>query len=714
MEIRHLRVLRGPNVWATFPVLEAWVSVGDLKDSPSTELPGFNQRLMTWLPTMIEHRCSLGQRGGFFERLRRGTYAGHILEHVALELQTLAGADVQFGRARQTADDAMYRVVVEYEEETLGRDCLQAACDLILAAAYNRPFDLTGTIGRLRAWADDYCLGPSTRTIVKAAKARDIPVRRLNTGSLVQLGHGAHQHRILTAETDRTSAVAESISQDKELTKSLLHSIGVPVPRGRLVTNADDAWEAAESIGFPVVVKPRNGNHGRGVFTGLLNREQVQKAFAHADEVGDGVIVERFARGTEHRLLVVGGKFVAATTGEPAYVVGDGRRTIEDLVEEDLNSDQLRGDECIFPLSKIVFDRVTNSLIAQQGYDSSSVPSVGDKVLVRRNGDLTVDVTDRVHPEVAARAVEAARVVGLDIAGLDIVAEDIGLPLEAQGGVVVEVNAGPGLGMHVQPLVGKPRPVGEAIINHLFPLGVNGRVPIVAMTGTARQSTVGPLVAHLLRQLYNQVGSTRLDGVYVNERRIQACDGAAAAATESVLLNPFVDAAVLEIGESSIVREGLGFDRCDVAIVLDLGEYEHLAAEFIRTREELAVVERCIGEALQRTGTAVLNAAAPLVAAMREKCRGRTLLLAVDAALPALAEHRAAGGLAAFMRDGECILAEGNNETLLHLPPHAPHLSAESRTTLVEEMLAAIAAAWRLGVPIESLEHRLGTFNWSA
>ncbi len=713
MEIRQLRVLRGPNVWATFPVLEAWVDVGELKDSPSTELPGFNQRLMTWLPTMVEHRCSLGQRGGFFERLRRGTYAGHILEHVALELQTLAGADVQFGRAKQTDDDAVYRVIVEYEEENLGRECMLAACELILAAAYHRPFDLTGVIGRVRALADDYCLGPSTRAIVKAAKARDIPVRRLNTGSLVQLGHGVHQHRILTAETDRTSAVAESISQDKELTKSLLQSIGVPVPRGRIVNDADDAWEAAEAIAAPVVVKPRNGNHGRGVFTGLTTREQVQKAFAHANEEGDGVIVERFARGTEHRLLVVGGKFVAATTGEPAYVVGDGRRTIEDLVAQQLNSDQLRGDECIFPLSKIIFDRVTTSLIAQQGYEASSIPPPGEKVLVRRNGDLTVDVTDRVHPEVAARAVEAARVVGLDIAGLDIVAEDIGVPLEAQGGVVVEVNAGPGLGMHVQPLVGKPRPVGEAIINHLFPLSANGRVPIVAMTGTARSSSVGPLVTHLVRQLYGQVGSTRSDGVYVNERCIQACDGTTAAATESVLLNPFVEAAVLEIGEASIVGEGLGFDRCDAAIVLDLGPHEPLAADSIRSREELAVVERCLGEALQRTGTAVLGARVPLVAAMREKCRGRALFVAVDGESSAVVEHRAAGGLAAFWREGDCLLADGDNETRLHLPPHAPRAGDDSSTVAVEEMLAAIAAAWRLGVPIESLEHRLGTFHWS-
>lgn len=713
MEVRQIRVLRGPNVWATFPVLEAWIDLGDLKDSPSTELPGFNQRLMSWLPTMIEHRCSLGERGGFFERLRRGTYAAHIVEHVSLELQSLAGAEVQFGRARQTADEAVYQVVVEYEEETVGKECMQAACELVEAAAYNRPFDVSGAIQRLRALVDDLCLGPSTRTIVKAAKARDIPIRRLNTGSLVQLGHGIHQHRILTAETDHTSAVAESISQDKELTKSLLQSIGVPVPRGRIVNDADDAWEAAESIGVPVVVKPRNGNHGRGVFTGLSSREQISRAFAHAAEEGDGVIVERFARGTEHRLLVVGGRFVAAATGEPAYVTGDGRRTVEDLVEQDLNSDQMRGDECIFPLSRIIFDGVTVSLIAQQGYEPASIPQAGQKVLVRRNGDLTIDVTDRVHPEVAARAVEAARVVGLDIAGLDIVAEDIGRPLEEQGGVVVEVNAGPGLGMHVQPLMGKPRPVGEAIINHLFPRGETGRVPIVAITGAARAGSVGPLTAHLVRQLYNQVGRAAADGVYVNERRIQACDGAVAAGTESILLNPFVDAAVLEVGEASIVCEGLGFDRCDAAIVLDLGPHEPLASVGVRSRAELAVVERCLVEALQRSGTAVLNAAVPVVAAMREKCRGRALFVAVDGQLPAVVEHRAADGLAIFLRQGDCVLAEGAAETVLHLPPHGPRCEDASSTRRVEEMLAAIAAAWRLGVPIESLEHRLGTFNWS-
>jgi len=453
MEFRKILALRGPNIWANFPVLEAWVDLGDLHDKGSDELPGFNDRLMSWLPSLIEHRCSIGERGGFFERLRRGTYLAHILEHVALELQTLAGTPVGFGKARAANEDRVYRVAVRYEDETVGRECLEVGRQLCLAAVHDTPFDVPGTIARLKDRAHRLCLGPSTRSMVEAAKQRGIPWRRMNTGSLIQFGHGVHQRRIRAAETDRTPAMAEAIAQDKELTRVFLQGAGVPVPEGRPVTDAEDAWAAAEDIGLPVVVKPLDGNQGRGVATNLRTREQVLAAYQAALAESDEVLVEKFAPGNDYRLLVVGGRLVAAARREPAHVVGDGTHTIRELVDI-VNLDPRRSDHHATVLSKLYLDAIALEVLKDQGYTPDSVPPAGTTVLIRRNANLStggtaIDVTERVHPDVAYWAMLAARVVGLDIAGIDVVAQDISRPLEAQRGVIVEVNAAPGLRMHL-------------------------------------------------------------------------------------------------------------------------------------------------------------------------------------------------------------------------------------------------------------------------
>lgn len=715
MHFRKVLALRGPNVWANFPVLEAWVDLQHLKDSPSDTLPGFNERLMAWLPTMIEHRCSVGERGGFFERLRRGTWMGHILEHVTIELQTLAGTEVGYGRARETSEDGVYKVVVEYVEESLARECLAVGRELLMAAVEDRPFDLPGELARLRELAHQVCLGPSTGAIVAAARERGIPVRRLNADSLVQLGHGAKARRIVAAETDRTGAIAESIAQDKELTRSLLRAVGVPVPRGRAVEDADDAWAAAEEVGTPVVVKPRYGNHGRGVATDLATREQVRDAYAHAREQSEHVIVETFAPGFDHRVLVVDGRVVAVARREPAHVVGDGRSAIAELIER-VNRDPRRGDDHATALTKIRIDPIALAVLAEQGYAPESVPAAGAVVLIRRNANLStggtaVDVTDEVHPEVAARCVEAARVIGLDIAGVDVIVRDIRRPLEEQGGIVCEVNAGPGLRMHLEPSAGTPRPVGRAIVDSLFPAGDDGRIPLVAVTGVNGKTTTTRMIAHLTAGTGKTVGMTCTDGIVIAGRTIDAGDCSGPQSARAVLLNPAVEIAVLETARGGILREGLGFDRCDVAVVTNIGEGDHLGLHDVETPERLAQIKRTVVEALSPRGTAVLNAADPLVAEMAEHCPGSVWYFAREAGHPVLAAHLAAGGGGAYVRDGLLVLARGTTE-LFRVGLGSIPLTHGGRVGFqVENALAAASAAWLLGTEPEALRVGLATFH---
>jgi cyanophycin synthetase len=714
MEIRKVLALRGPNIWANFPVLEAWVDLKDLADKASDELPGFNERLTAWLPTLVEHRCSVGQRGGFVERLRRGTYLGHILEHVALELQCLAGTPVGFGRARETSETGVYKVVVQYKEEELARACLATAHELCLAAIHGAPFGVAGEIKKLESLGHDVCLGPSTGSIVRAAELRGIPVRRLSAGSLVQLGYGSRQRRICTAETDRTSAIAESIAQDKELTRTLLAQVGVPVPTGRTVADAEDAWQAALEIGVPVVVKPQYGNQGRGVVTNLITREQVLTAYAAAREESSRILVEKFAPGDDYRILVVGGKMVAAARREPAHVMGDGCSTIRQLVDE-VNADPRRSDDHATVLTKIKLDPIALALLAEQGFTPESIPQVLTRVLIRRNANLSTggtaaDVTDRVHPEVAERAIEAAKMIGLDIAGVDIVVEDVSRPLECQNGVIVEVNAGPGLRMHIQPSSGTPRDVGGAIVDSLFPADQNGRIPIVAVTGVNGKTTTTRFIAHILRSLGKKVGMTCTDGIFVNDRRIEAGDCSGPLSAQAVLANPMVDAAVLETARGGILRAGLGFDRCDVAVVTNIGEGDHLGLSDIETIEKLAVVKRTIVDALAHDGTAVLKANDPLVAAMARGCRSSVIFFALRGDDPMIVAHRHLGGRAVFVRNETVIVAEGDVEIPLVALANVPLAHGGRIAFQVENCLASAAAAWALGISRDAIRAGLESF----
>jgi cyanophycin synthetase len=711
MEIRKIRVLRGPNIWSRHPVLEAWVDLGPLKDSPSNSIPGFNERYMAWLPSMIEHRCSIGERGGFFQRMRDGTYPAHILEHTCIELQTLAGTPVGFGKARETPEEGVYRVVVRYRDEQVARAALFAARELILAAMENRPFDVAAEVAKLRALADRVCLGPSTAAIVAAAEARGIPYRRLNDGSLVQLGQGCKQHRIWTAETDRTSALAESIAQDKELTKTLLRNAGIPVPAGRLVSSPEDAWEAATDVGLPVVVKPKDANHARGVFTGLETEAQVKTSYELALREGSAVIVEKFALGAEHRLLVVGDRMVAAARGDAAQIVGDGQRTVAQLIEEQLNSDPRRGDDESFPLSKIILDPPTVINLERQGYKPESVPVLGTAVVVQYSDNLNTDVTDLVHPTTASHVVQAAQIVGLDIAGLDVVVRDISIPLEEQGGVIVEVNAGPGLAMHLKPSIGTPRPVGEAIIDSLFAPGETGRIPVVCVTGTNGKTTVTRLISHILRSNGRLVGMTTSEGIDVGGHVIDRGDCAGPRSARKVLLNPKVEAGVFEVGRGGILREGLGFDRCDVAVVTNIAEPDHLGLSGVMSADDMFTVKRSPVDVVLPSGYAVLKANDALVAKMASLSAGGVIFFAPDPADPVLIQHRTEGKRAVFVRDGRLMLAESGHETALGNITEIPMTHGGRVPFQVENALAAAAACWGLGIPHDVIRAGLETFQ---
>jgi cyanophycin synthetase len=699
-EIEFLDVvtLRGPNIWTYRPVLEAWVDIGELEEFPSNLLPGFTDRLVAWLPTLIEHRCSPGVRGGFLMRLREGTWAGHILEHVTLELQNLAGLPGGFGKARETSTRGVYKVIVRAWQETVTRAALHAARDLLMAAIEDRPYDVGATVASLRDLVDTHCLGPSTACIVDAADDRDIPYIRLFDGNLVQFGYGSRQRRIWTAETELTSAIAEGISRDKSLTKSLLASCGVPVPEGRLVENRADAWDAAVDIGLPVVIKPEDGNHGRGVFTNLVSREEIEAAYDVAVEEGSGVIVERFVLGNEHRLLVVGGKLVAAARGEPAGIVGDGVHTVVELIELQINSDPRRGSDEDCPLNPVRLDSAARLEVARQGLSAEAIPAQGLEVLIQRSGNVAFDVTDQVHPQVAAMVALAARIVGLDIAGVDLVAQDISRPLAEQRGAIVEVNAGPGLLMHLKPAEGEPRPVGRAVADHLFPEGDDGRIPVIGVAGTNGKTVVARLLGHLLQLAGTPTGVACSDGLYVDRKRVESGDCANWHSGRRLLMNRVVDAAIIENDSHVILGQGLAYDRCQVGVITNIDAPDHLGDFDILDAERMFNVLRTQVDVVLPTGCAVLNARDQQVVEMATLCDGEVIFFGIDPKLPAISSHLALHKRAVFVRGGKIVLAQGRDETALCLLRNIPLTRAGNVRFQTENVLAAIAAAWALGL----------------
>ncbi len=717
MDIKNLRVLRGPNVWTQATVLELWLDLTPYTTWSHTEVDQFRGALVQRLPRLMTPLGGDASSDAGLIALPRspGLAVAELIARSVAVVQAMAGSEVSFVRVSEGHLPGLFKLAIQYREEKVGKKAVEIVTALVSAVRNGQPLDLDKQVEELRDRDQELRLGPSTNSIVQAAIRRGIPFRRLNEESLVQLGHGAKQHRILAAATDRTSAVSEAIVQDKDLTKQLLQSIGVPVPRGRAVTDGDDAWVAAQEIGVPVVVKPKDGNQGRGVAVNLHTREQVLAGYAAAVARSEEVIVEKYAFGADYRLLVIGNKLVAAARREPPQVIGDGRRTIAELVEE-VNKDPRRGEHHATSLSKIPLDAIAIGVLTEQGLVPSSVPAAGQIVLLRRNANLSTggsaaDVTDLVHPEVAARVIDGVRMVGLDIAGVDVIAQDISRPLEQQGGVIIEINAAPGLRMHLEPSFGQGRAVGEAIVNMMFPNNGSGRVPVIAVTGVNGKTTTTRLSAHILRCWGKKTGLTSTDGIYIDDRRIDDGDCSGPQSARMVLANPVVEAAAFETARGGILREGLGFDHCDAAIVTMIGDGDHLGLMGIDTVEQLARVKRVIVENVAPNGYGVLNAADPLCVAMANYCPGKVLYFARSPEQPALAAHRAKGEKVVFVRDNAIMAAEGSWEAKIADLAAVPMTMGGAIGFQVENAMSAAAAAWTLGVPFQIIRHALETFS---
>lgn len=714
-DIQLLRTtyLRGPSVWTYRPTLEVWLDLGELEDYPSNKLPGFNERLTAWLPDLVEHHCGVGERGGFIQRLEGGTWMGHVLEHIIIELLNLAGLPAEFGQTREISQRGVYRMVFRCPEETVARTALAYGHKLIMAAINDETFDLKAAVHAIKTEINDRYLGPSTGCIVDAAGERRIPHIRLNDGNLVQLGYGAAQRRIWTAESDQTSAIAEGIAQDKDFTKRLLAACGVPVPEGQVVASPEEAWEVAQDIGFPVTVKPSDGNHARGVTLELHREEDIKAAFALAEPEGSDVIVEKFIDGVEHRLLVVGGKVVAATKGETVSVHGNGKSTLRELVAV-LNQDPRRGPEQEFPLDWIKLESGAVQLeLKRQAVTPDSVIAQGQSILLQRNGNMAIDCTDDVHPDVAYYATLAAKIVGLDIAGMDMILKDVSQPMKGQG-AILEVNAGPGLLMHLKPTSGAPRPVGMAIADHLFPREDGpgaGRIPLVGIAGTRDNAFIARLVGWLLQLSGKLTGVASSEGMFLASRQTQNSNTANWAGAHRLLTNRLAQAAVIQTTSRSILEEGLAYDRCLVGLVTDMDGHEVLGDHDIQKPEQMRRVLRTQIDVVLDEGAGVLNADLAEVADLAELCDGEVVLYSLQADNAVVQAHRSEKeGRAVLLRGDQVVLATGTLERALgKLASLRPVNGFEPDTSA---LLAAIATAWALDIAPDLIAAGIKTFDY--
>lgn len=722
MRILKIQTLRGPNYWSIrrHKLIVMRLDLEALADVPSNEIPGFFEGLAEALPSLEEHFCSPGCRGGFFSRVREGTMMGHIVEHVALELQELAGMLVGFGRTRETATPGVYQVVIEYVDEEAGRYAARAAvrlCQSIVERGYYPQEELEQDLRDLKDLQRDASLGPSTEAIVKEAEAKGIPWMTLGTRFLIQLGYGVHQKRVQATMSDRTGILGVELACDKEGTKRILANAGVPVPRGTVINYLDELEEATQQVGgYPIVIKPLDGNHGRGITIDIRTQEEAEAAYDAAKEVSRSVIVERYYAGRDHRVLVVDHKVVAVAERVPAHVVGDGSSTIEELIDR-TNQDPNRGEGHDKVLTRIELDRTSWQLLERQGYELSTVLPRGEICYLRATanlstGGIAVDRTDDIHPENVWIAQRVSKIIGLDIAGIDIVTPDISRPLREVDGVIVEVNAAPGFRMHVCPSQGIPRNVAGAVLDMLFPQGALSRVPIVAVTGTNGKTTTTRLLAHIMRQTGRVVGYTTTDGTYIGDYLVEPGDNTGPQSAQLILQDPTVEVAVLEAARGGILRSGLGFDASDVGVVLNVAA-DHLGIGDIDTLDQLAHLKSVVAETVLPMGYAVLNADDPLVASMAKRVKSQLAYFSMNPENPLVRSHTQQGGLAAVYENGYLSILKGDWTLRIEQAVNVPLTMGGRAPFMIANALAASLAAFALTVPIEEIKLGLNGFRAS-
>ncbi|HKR04768.1 MAG TPA: cyanophycin synthetase [Bacteroidia bacterium] len=715
MKILEIRPMRGPNFWSIrrHKLIVMKLDIEDMEEKPTDKIPGFSERLEKMFPTMFSHRCSEDFEGGFFHRVKEGTWIGHVIEHIALEIQTLAGMDTGFGRTRGTGEKGVYNVVFSYMEEKAGTYAAKAAVRIAQALVDGTEYNLEEDIQKMREIREDERLGPSTGSIVEEAQSRGIPWIRLNRHSLVQLGYGVNQRRIQATVASTTGSIAVEIACDKEDTKNLLEQFSIPVPKGKIIYDEDDLKDAIDYIGYPVVLKPINGNHGRGATINVRTWEDAVIALAAAKQISKGIIIEKYITGFDHRVLVINYKLVAAAIRTPAAVTGDGKSTIQQLIDK-VNSDPRRGYGHEKVLTAIKVDDMTLNILKEKNLALETVLPKNETVHLKATANLSTggtstDVTDILHPYNVFMCERIARIVGLDICGIDIMAPNITEPINENGGAVLEVNAAPGFRMHIAPAEGLPRNVAEPVVDMLYPPGTNPRIPIIAVTGTNGKTTTTRLIAHMVKYMGYRVGYTTTDGIYVQNHLLQQGDCTGPISTEFILKDPTVDFAVLECARGGILRAGLGFSNCDIGIVTNIAA-DHLGLKGINTLEDLALVKGVVVESVKADGYAILNADDDLVAKMAKKLDCKIAYFSLDEKNPIIKKHCSEGGLAAVAENGFVTICRGNWKMRVDKIVNIPLTFSGKAIFMIQNILPAVLAGFIQNFKIDDIKLALETF----
>lgn len=685
----------------------------ELEDKPTDKIEGFGKRLEAMFPSMYEHRCSEGKPGGFFYRVEKGTWMGHVIEHIALEIQTLAGMDTGFGRTRETKTPGIYNVVFSYGEENVGLYAAEASVRIAQALVYGSHYDLEADIKKMREIREDVRLGPSTGSLVDEAVSRDIPWIRLGTNSLVQLGYGVNQVRFQATITQNTSNIAVEIACDKEQTKNMLKVASIPVAKGDICVDEEDLKKAIDEIGYPIVIKPLDGNHGKGASINVKSWEQAVEGLQHAKKYSRRVIVERFITGYDFRVLVINNQVVAAAQRVPAHVKGDGKHTIEELITTE-NKDPRRGYGHENVLTEITVDRDTLDLLTKLNYTVQSVPKKNEIVYLKSTANLStggtsIDVTDLMHPENVFLSERISRVIGLDICGIDIMAPNLTQPLKESGGVVLEVNAAPGFRMHLAPSEGLPRNVAAPVIDMLYPPGKPSRIPIIAVTGTNGKTTTTRLLAHIVKNGGYRVGFTTSDGIYVQNHMLEKGDTTGPLSTEFILKDPTVEFAVLEVARGGILRSGLGFSRCDVGIITNIKE-DHLGLSDIETLEDLARVKSVVVKSVKEDGWAILNAEDEICVKLAKELDCRIAYFSMDENHPVIKAHCKVGGISAVYENGFITIKKGDWKIRIEKVTTIPLTFGGKAKFMISNVLAATLGAYLSGFKTENIRLSLETF----